>query len=219
MAKKAGVQHRQSEETRRRILEATLELAAERGYEGTTIALVTKRSGLPSGSVYWHFDNKDSLFAALIEQSFEEWARQTGWDGDSGPSSHRRLIDFMRDRLTADDFSHGFWRLGLLLSLERRMADSVARQRFLEIRRRMLDVLVRWWTDVLPGEVTARDEGLARRLAQFALAASDGVFIAAAAGDDWDFQGLSDMLADALNHQVARAVRETREVAGAQATP
>ncbi|MGW8634845.1 hypothetical protein [Streptomyces sp. NPDC055793] len=80
-------------------------------------------------------------------------------------------------------------------------------------------VAVRWWTNVLPGEVTARDEGLARRLAQFVLATSDGVFMAAAAGDDWDFQGLSDMLADALNHQVARAVRGTREVAGAQTTP
>ncbi|MEV5013459.1 TetR/AcrR family transcriptional regulator [Streptomyces sp. NPDC053780] len=219
MAKKAGVQHRQSEESRRRILEATLELAAERGYEGTTIALVSKRSGLPSGSVYWHFDNKDSLFAALIEQSFEEWARQTGWASDDGPSSQRRLIDSMRDRLSADDFSHGFWRLGLLLSLERRMADSAARQRFLEIRRRMLDVLTRWWTGVLPEEVTARDESVARRLAQFALAASDGIFIAAAAGDDWDFQGLSDMLADALHHQVTRAVREARETTGAGPTP
>ncbi|MEW1815852.1 TetR/AcrR family transcriptional regulator [Streptomyces diastaticus] len=208
MAKKAGVQHRQTEESRRRILEATLELAAERGYEGTTIALVSKRSGLPSGSVYWHFENKDSLFAALIKQSFEEWARQTGWSRESGPPSLRRLDGFLRERLTADDFSHGFWRLGLLLSLERRMADSEARQTFLAIRRRVLDVLMQWWSVLLPDEVGARAPELSRRLAQFTLATSDGMFIAMAAGDEWDFQALSDMLADALNHQVCRALRE-----------
>ena len=208
MVKRAGVQHRQSEESRRRILEATLELAAERGYEGTTIAQVSKRSGLPSGSVYWHFENKDSLFAALIEQSFEEWAQQTGWSKESGPPSQRGLDDFMRERLTADDFTHGFWRLGLLLSLERRMADSVARQRFLQIRRRMLDVLTRWWSNLLPDDALSRDPGLALRLAQFALATSDGIFIAVAAGDEWDFHALSDMLADALRDQVSRVLRD-----------
>ncbi|MCX4457419.1 TetR/AcrR family transcriptional regulator [Streptomyces sp. NBC_01728] len=215
MAKKAGVQHRQTEESRRRILEATLELAAERGYEGTTIALVSKRSGLPSGSVYWHFENKDSLFAALIEQSFEEWARQTGWSRESGPRSQQRLDDFLRERLTADDFSHGFWRLGLLLSLERRMADSAARQTFLAIRRRVLDTLAQWWSVLLPDEVGARDPELSRRLAQFTLATSDGLFIAMAAGDDWDFHALSAMLADALSHQVCRALQGADGTAGA----
>ncbi|MFE5833720.1 hypothetical protein ACFQ67_33195 [Streptomyces sp. NPDC056488] len=79
-------------------------------------------------------------------------------------------------------------------------------------------MLVRWWTNVLPSGVTAWGEGLARRLTQFAMAAFHGVFIAAAV-DDWDFQGLSDMPAGALNHQVARAVREARGAVGGHATP
>ncbi|MFB7715225.1 TetR/AcrR family transcriptional regulator [Streptomyces sp. NPDC056105] len=210
MAKRAGVQHRQTEESRRRILEATLELAAERGYEGTTIALVSKRSGLPSGSVYHHFENKDNLFAELIEQSFEDWMRRAGLH-ESSPRRRAALADFMHDRLAADDFHHGFWRLGLLLSLERRMVDSAARQRFLAIRTRMLDTLTTCWEDALPGDVLAHDDGLARRLAQFTMATSDGAFIAVAAGDEWDFRELSCMLADALHQHVARVTQTVRQ--------
>ncbi|MFB8000005.1 TetR/AcrR family transcriptional regulator [Streptomyces sp. NPDC056002] len=209
MAKKAGVQHRQTEESRRRILEATLELAAERGYEGTTIALVSKRSGLPSGSVYYHFENKDNLFAELIEQSFDDWTRHAGLQ-EPTPRTRETLTDFMHNRLAAEDFHHGFWRLGLLLSLERRMADSAARQRFLDIRRRMLDKLTGYWMDALPSDVIAHDDGLPRRLAQFTMVTSDGAFIAVAAGDDWDFRELSHMLTDTLQQHVARATRAAR---------
>lgn len=204
------MQHRQTEESRRRILEATLELAAERGYEGTTIALVSKRSGLPSGSVYHHFENKDNLFAELIEQSFEDWTRRAGLH-ESSPRTSAALTDFMHDRLAADDFHHGFWRLGLLLSLERRMADSAARQRFLAIRGRMLDTLTTCWEDALPDDVLAHDDGFARRLAQFTMATSDGAFIAVAAGDEWDFRALSRMLSDALQQQVERVAQVVRQ--------
>lgn len=190
-----------------------MELASELGYEGTTMAQVSKRSGLPSGSVYWHFENKDRLFAALVEQSFEEWARQAGWQGEGGPSKSARLVDTLRDRVSAEDFSHGFWRLGLLLALERRMADSAARQSFLRIRERMLDLLAQWWARELPADVTAHDGELGRRLAQFTMAFSDGTFVAAAAGDDWDFQQLSDMLADALHHLVGQAASAARTTA------
>lgn len=43
------------------------------GYEGTSIAAVSARGGLPASSVYWHFKHKDDLIAAVIERSFENW--------------------------------------------------------------------------------------------------------------------------------------------------
>ena len=48
-------------------------MATERGYEGTTISLVSKKSGLPPTSIYWHFADKDDLIAAVIERSFQRW--------------------------------------------------------------------------------------------------------------------------------------------------
>ena len=58
---------------RDKILDAAGEIASERGYEGTSISLVSKRSGLPASSIYWHFKNKDDLISAVIERSFNAW--------------------------------------------------------------------------------------------------------------------------------------------------
>ena len=39
--------HRQGRETRERILDATIEIAAERGYDGTTMSAIAKRVEMP----------------------------------------------------------------------------------------------------------------------------------------------------------------------------
>ena len=39
------------EQSRQRILDAATEVATERGYDGTTISLVSKKSGLPPGAL------------------------------------------------------------------------------------------------------------------------------------------------------------------------
>ena len=56
--------------SRSRILDAATEIAAERGYEGTSIGAVSAKCGLPASSIYWHFKDKDDLIAAVIERSF-----------------------------------------------------------------------------------------------------------------------------------------------------
>ena len=66
------------EQSRERMLDAATEVATERGYEGTTISLVSKKSGLPPTSIYWHFADKDDLIAAVIERSSAVgWRRWT----------------------------------------------------------------------------------------------------------------------------------------------
>ena len=66
----AAVKRADGELSRERILDAATEIAAERGYEGTSIALVSAKCGLPASSIYWHFKDKDDLIAAVIERSF-----------------------------------------------------------------------------------------------------------------------------------------------------
>ena len=46
---------------------------AERGYAGLSIAAVKKKSGLPSGSIYWHFESKEALLLSVIEQAAARW--------------------------------------------------------------------------------------------------------------------------------------------------
>lgn len=47
---------------RDRIVRAALEVFAEKGYRGATIADVVRRSGLSVGAIYTHFSGKEELF-------------------------------------------------------------------------------------------------------------------------------------------------------------
>jgi AcrR family transcriptional regulator len=47
------------------ILNATLDLIAERGFHGTPMSLVAKRSGVSTGIIYHYFENKDALIHEL----------------------------------------------------------------------------------------------------------------------------------------------------------
>ena len=84
--------HKQGIESRRRILEVAFEIASERGYDGTTLAEVTKRAGIPPSSVYWQFENKDELLAEVVEVYYPEWRQnQAGWALEAPPSSSARM--------------------------------------------------------------------------------------------------------------------------------
>ncbi|MFA6173721.1 MAG: TetR family transcriptional regulator [Kiritimatiellales bacterium] len=53
--------------TRESVLIAALDLFSEKGYARTTFAEIAKRIGMTRGAVYWHFENKPALLAALID--------------------------------------------------------------------------------------------------------------------------------------------------------
>lgn len=201
-----GRRAQRTEESRKRILEATLELAAEYGYEGTTIGKVSERSGLPTGSVYWHFENKDRLFAALLEHCIAEWEQRQDWLADGRKPSREQFEKLIALRAAEAPDPASFWRLGLLLALERRLSGTVARQTFLDIRHTRLANITGWWQHLLPASVRASDPELAARLAQFTMATADGLYVAGSAGDDWDHSALAGMLIDALRYLVDTAI-------------
>ncbi|MCL2403839.1 MAG: TetR/AcrR family transcriptional regulator [Coriobacteriia bacterium] len=61
------------EETRQKILDASLELFAEKGYEKTTILdIVGNMDGLTRGAFYHHFKSKEEVLDALSERIFYE---------------------------------------------------------------------------------------------------------------------------------------------------
>jgi len=59
---------------RKAILDAALELFAERGFHGTTVPDVADRAALGVGTVYRYFENKESLVNAL----FQMWKEAFG---------------------------------------------------------------------------------------------------------------------------------------------
>ncbi|OBH37293.1 TetR family transcriptional regulator [Mycobacterium sp. E342] len=166
------------EQSRERILDAATEVATERGYEGTTISLVSKKSGLPPTSIYWHFADKDDLIAAVIERSFGRWLAALDLPG--GAPVQERVAELGTQVAKALLDAPDFIRLGLMLALERRPIEPRAREMFLQVRDaafRRFEAVVR---DVAPG----LDEEGVRLLTTYAIAGADGLFIAKEIGGD-----------------------------------
>jgi AcrR family transcriptional regulator len=53
--------------TRARIIASARRLFAANGYEGTSTETVLEESGVSRGALYHHFENKEALFAAVLE--------------------------------------------------------------------------------------------------------------------------------------------------------
>ncbi|MEU1840311.1 TetR/AcrR family transcriptional regulator [Micromonospora chersina] len=197
------------EESRRRILDAAAEVAGVRGYDGTSIALVSEKCGLPASSIYWHFKNKDDLLAAVIERSFDIWAEALALPGDDTDPARERVIALAGQVAKTLLDSPDFLRLGLMLTLERRPEEPSARRMFLQVR----DTARARLAAVLATLAPEADRDAIDLVTTYAIAGADGLFIAKEiGGDSVDLRPLFDLHAHALHDAL------TRLTAGGQAT-
>ncbi|WP_370097009.1 TetR/AcrR family transcriptional regulator [Streptacidiphilus sp. MAP12-20] len=72
---------------RREILDAAAEVFAEQGYNATTVRAIADQAGMLAGSLYYHFDSKESMLEEILAGFLDElWA---GYDAvlaaDLGP--------------------------------------------------------------------------------------------------------------------------------------
>jgi len=189
--------------SRERILDAATEIAAERGYEGTSIALVSKKCGLPASSIYWHFKDKDDLIAAVIEHSFAHWlaAWQFPEEGDPPDRMKGMAMQIAKALLDSPDFI----RLGLMLALERRPVEPRARAMFLQARAQAYGQMIDVINELTPDLTDAQ----AYQLATYAIAGADGLFIAKEiGGDSIDLVALFEMHARVLYDTALRMIAE-----------
>jgi len=86
------------------LLDAAMELFAEQGYGATSIPDICTRAGLTKGAFYSNFTNKDALFLALLDRSWErraEWIRRAmsgGGELAGAPEKRTRVPDGVVDR-------------------------------------------------------------------------------------------------------------------------
>lgn len=215
---KQGARSQRSAESVERILQATLELAGEMGYEGTTISKVSKRSGLPTGSIYWHFGDKDKLFAALIDRYVDEWFERYDWAARAGQDPVERITEIMITRAREAKDPSSAWGIGLLLALERRLEHSEAREKFLDIRKNRLNFIAEFWRKNLPAQLLEADPDLALKLSQFTIAFSDGWVISASTDEDWDLEGLAEIMVVSLSQMIGAAERKALQDGGHSST-
>lgn len=177
-------EHRTSAANRQKILEATLQVAQEFGYQGTTIPRVSLKAQLPTGSVYWHFESKDMLFASLMEQS-QGWLdafhrKRRPLPGETTRQHLERIYCNAPDSEAL--ITQDFWRLGVILSVDQSVREQVSRQRFLDLRKAVMEEYASWYRQTLPTDLQERCPDRSDRLARFTLICADGNLIMNASG-------------------------------------
>jgi AcrR family transcriptional regulator len=82
-------------ETRARILAATVESIGDVGFQRTTSAEITRRSGVTWGAVQHHFGSKDGILGAILEDSFNRFSEglMEAFANLGGSASLGRRID------------------------------------------------------------------------------------------------------------------------------
>ena len=77
-----------------RLLEAAVELLAERGYAGATVDDIVERAGVAKGTVYYHFRSKSELVSTLLDDGLKRLATsfRTEIEGAEGGDAALRAL-------------------------------------------------------------------------------------------------------------------------------
>ncbi|WP_128381057.1 TetR/AcrR family transcriptional regulator [Streptomyces cavernae] len=152
-----------TEERRAEILRAALEVIAERGYRGASMAAVAERVGLTQQGLLHYFRTKDALLVAVLEER-DQW--------DAVPDSRWRMD------LLASLVEYNAMRPGIVQTFSALLGESVteghpAREFFTErygnVRANMAAMLRLEYGERLPGGLTPE------RAAPLLVAVMDGL--------------------------------------------
>lgn len=189
--------------SRDRILVAAAEVARERGVTGATVAAVCKHSGLPVSSLYWHFTDKDALFAEVVRTSFARWlAESPGWSEESGDP-----LEYIGGLLRATEETlrrkPSFMNIGMQVLLESGEDTRQTRQAYLEVRAQALTMMTVWLERALAG---LGDPQLTSDVAVLFRAMSDGLVVAGEAFDDLDAAASIDLFVPMIQAVLRQAL-------------
>jgi AcrR family transcriptional regulator len=99
---------------RDRILQAAVELIAERGIGGARIAQIAKAAGVSTALVHYHFRTREVLLAETLDYAFDVASavhlRPAGENG-ANDSAARRLADVVEQSLPSTDPARREWQL------------------------------------------------------------------------------------------------------------
>ncbi|AOZ94442.1 TetR/AcrR family transcriptional regulator [Paenibacillus crassostreae] len=95
----------QSDETKKRIADATKMLFVQKGYKATSIEDIVGATGSSKGNIYYHFKSKEGLFLYLINEWDQEWEHQ--WKEKE--SQYKNVTDKLygvAEQMVLEDLNH-----------------------------------------------------------------------------------------------------------------
>lgn len=95
----------QSEQTKKKLADASKALFVQKGYKATSIEDIVAATGSSKGNIYYHFKSKEGLFLYLID----EWDRE--WEASWKSKVHlyhtsTEKIYGLAEQLIMDDINH-----------------------------------------------------------------------------------------------------------------
>ncbi len=172
-----------SARTRDRILEVATDLIARRGYSGTTISALSKASGVLPATIYWHFENKEGLLAAVVERAANEWL--LGAPGALSAGTGAAELDPSELEARNEEAFRNlfekeaqFYRVLLLVSLERRDTGGPPLAAVKRVRERVRSFMAGQIEERVELDDAGLRRAVAERLAGIAMVVLDGNFLA-----------------------------------------
>lgn len=106
--RRTRVARAQGRDARAALLDAAARVFAQRGFREASVDEVAAQAGFSKGAVYWHFETKDDLFFALLEERVDppieemvELLHSAPPEQDMAPEASRRFLEFLaRERQT-----------------------------------------------------------------------------------------------------------------------
>lgn len=140
-----------SDRARAQILEAATELFSEQGFAATPVSLICQRAGVAKPALYWHFDSKEGLLEAVLEEGGARWIEDLQKRTASRPDGGDQLTDLVAEwrRIILEQPEQLL--LPLVAQLEQGAASERAKEAVLRVRRRAEQMLVDGIAQATPG--------------------------------------------------------------------
>ena len=173
--------YRAGVETRRRIIEATRNLLADVGIEGTTIKAICERAGILPGSFYNLFTSKEEALLTVVRESIEAVDPDIAGEGtDTVEDLVGAYIAFVKEQ-------PALARIYLQIAVTGGVTDRHLSGRLLRHQR----YRTQRFSDAIRRRDPHLDEPTARRQARLMIAALNGLTIAQMLDPDLDFADLT----------------------------
>lgn len=162
--------------SREEVVERLMRVVRRHGYDGASLAELSKATGLGKSSLYHYFpDGKDDMVRAVLEH-LESQLRETVFEPLRRPGPARRRVEEMIDTVDA------FYRGGREACVLGNLVLGTSRSRF----RSKLEAIFSEWIDALSGALI--DAGLSKAVAharaEDAVMRVEGALILAGAMND-----------------------------------
>ena len=151
--------------TKQEILDAALELFSVQGFEATSIAQIAGTVGIRKASLYSHFENKQAILDALVQEVLEQYEEHSlfaraDWEKDAGslPQTPDDAVQMIQGQIRYILHDPAISRARKMLTIEQFQNRSLAK---LQTKQNYEDVL-RYFTGLVgflirQGKLTEED--------------------------------------------------------------